>query len=114
MPYLKIQSNQSIAEDKAKDLMGQASRLIADQLGKSEKYVMVTLDPPRPMVFAGSDKPAVFMELKSIGLGDEQTPALSQSLCELIEQQFGVPGERVYIEFADAPRGMWGWNGGVL
>lgn len=112
MPYLKIQSNAE--PDKSQELIEQASRLVSDKLGKSEKFVMVRLDTPRPMMFSGSDDPAVFMELKSIGLSEEQTPALSEALCELVGQHYGVAPERIYIEFADAPRRMWGWNGGVL
>ena len=26
----------------------------------------------------------------------------------------GIAGDRIYIEFADAPRRMWGWNGGTF
>lgn len=112
MPYLKIQSNQEL--DQADELIKDASRLVSEQLGKSEKFVMVRLDPVRPMVFSGSDAPAVFMELKSIGLSEEQTPALSKALSELVGERYGIGAERIYIEFADAPRRMWGWNGGVL
>lgn len=111
MPYLKIQSNQTIEPSQSGQFIRQASQLVADGLGKPERYVMVSLEPPVPMLFAGSDAPAVFMELKSIGLSESQTPALSASLCALAASGFGVDKERVYIEFQDAPRRMWGWNG---
>ena len=114
MPYLKIQSNKAVDSQHTGEFIRQASQLVAEGLGKPERYVMVSLEPPAPMLFAGSDEPAVFMELKSIGLSESQTPALSKTLCELAASRLGVVQERVYIEFQDAPRKMWGWNGSTF
>lgn len=114
MPYLKIQTNQSIPTVQAQALISKASQLVADQLGKPEKYVMVALAPPVPMLFAGSDAPAAYLELKSIGLPSSLTRDLSQALCTLIEKELAISTERVYIEFADAARAMWGWNGSTF
>lgn len=114
MPYLKIQTNHPIDAAKATQLIKAASRLVATGLGKPEGYVMVALEPPLPMVFAGSDAPTVFMELKSIGLAESQTPKLSENLCQLVNAELGVPSDRIYIEFQDAPRKMWGWDGGTF
>ena len=114
MPYLKIQTNQEIAPEQSSSWLKQASSLVADQLGKPERYVMVVMEPPQPMVFAGSDDPTVFMELKSIGLSESQTPDLSNALCELAHETLGVAQDRIYIEFSDAPRKMWGWNGATF
>ena len=110
MPYLKIQTNRPVENDAAEQLVSSASKLVAEQLGKPERYVMVALDPPVPMSFAGSTDPLAYLELKSIGLPQDKTPAFSKALCGLIQQQLGIEPDRVYIEFADAPRAMWGWN----
>lgn len=114
MPYLKIQTNHPVDASQSADLIKSASRLVADGLGKPERYVMVALEPPVPMVFAGSDAPTVFMELKSIGLPESKTAGLSESLCQLVNSELGVPADRVYIEFQDAPRKMWGWDNGTF
>lgn len=110
MPLLKIQSNQPVEAAQAEQLVSAASKLVAEQLGKPERYVMVALEPPVPMSFAGSTDPLAYLELKSIGLPQDKTPAFSAALCSLINEQMGIDPERVYIEFADAPRAMWGWN----
>lgn len=114
MPYLKVQSNQQLDAGENRSFIQKASGLVAEKLGKPERYVMVVIDPPAPMLFAGTDDPAVFMELKSIGLSEAQTPDLSSALCELAQETLGVAQDRVYIEFADAPRKMWGWNGATF
>ena len=114
MPYLKIQTNQNIDEAKGKTLLSEVSKLVAAELGKPESYVMVALEPPLPMLFAGDDTPLAYLELKSIGLSESKTAGLSAALCDLMEESVGVSKDRVYIEFADAPRAMWGWNGGTF
>ena len=110
MPYLNIQTNRPIPEGTHQELLHKASQLVAEQLGKPERYVMIALAPPAPMLFAGEDAPAAFLELKSIGLPRDRTPALSAALCDLLEETLAIPPERVYIEFADAPRDLWGWD----
>lgn len=110
MPYLKIQTNQAIDAAAGKSLLARASQLVAGELGKPESYVMVALADNTPMLFAGDDAPLAYLELKSIGLPESKTAALSAALCSLMEDGIGVARDRVYIEFADAPRAMWGWN----
>ena len=94
--------------------MQRASRLVAEQLGKPERYVMVALQVDVPMLFAGTDEPLAYAELKSIGLPIGATEELSAAICHLLQETLAVPQERIYIEFADAPRRMWGWNGGTF
>jgi len=114
MPYLLIQTNRDLDDDARGGLMERASRLVAERLGKPERYVMVAVHAPVPMLFAGSDAPAAYVELKSIGLPADGTAALSAAVCGLLEEALTVPRDRIYIEFADAPRHLWGWNGGTF
>ena len=114
MPLLSIETNRAIAEADFSPLLEAASRLVADKLGKSDAYVMVKISHNPNMMFAGDRQPLAFLRLKSIGLKQEQTGELSAALCQLMESQLGVPGSRTYIEFADASRSMWGWNGGTF
>lgn len=114
MPYLKIQTNVPVDEDTRRNLLTRASQTVSGLLGKSERYVMVTVQPAQDMVFAGSDAPLAYLELKSIGLPESATADVSKGLCELMQSELGIPPDRVYIEFADAPRKMWGWNGGTF
>jgi len=114
MPFLKIQTNHNLSGEAAKSLAGKASSLVADMLGKPESYVMTSVEYNPAMTFAGTDAPLAFLELKSIGLPESATAGASQSLCALVSSAAGISEDRIYIEFSDAPRKMWGWNGGTF
>lgn len=114
MPYLLIQTNQTLDKEAEKGLLGLASKRVAAELGKPERYVMVALQAGTPMLFAGSDAPLAYLELKSIGLPPNKTAALSAALCKLVGEALGVAEDRIYIEFADAVGSMWGWDGGTF
>lgn len=114
MPYLKIQTNRALSEEAAKALAARSSSVVAEQLGKPERYVMTAIESNPAMQFAGTDEPLAYLELKSIGLQESMTAAVSQALCSLVAAETGIDPERIYIEFADAPRKMWGWNGGTF
>lgn len=114
MPYLTVQTNTSVDAETAQAFVHKASATVSQLLGKSENYVMVSLQPPAPMSFAGSDAPAAYMELKSIGLPEKATGEMSSALCALVSETLGIQQERIYIEFANAERHMWGWNGATF
>ena len=111
MPYLKITASRSIDAAQKHNLLKAASHLVASELGKPERYMMVSLGPPLQMLFAGTDEPCAFMELRGIGLPESKAGKLSQLLCELVESQTGIHKDRIYINFADVKPAMWGWNG---
>ncbi|MDX5151731.1 MAG: phenylpyruvate tautomerase MIF-related protein [Acidiferrobacterales bacterium] len=110
MPLLTIQTNIAIDEAGQENLIRQASSLVSEQLSKSEKYVMVNLQDKQPMLFAGTDGPCALLGLKSIGLPEDRTTEISNALCALVAAETDIKPDRVYIEFTNAERHMWGWN----
>ncbi|MCU7930435.1 MAG: hypothetical protein KZQ90_06515 [Candidatus Thiodiazotropha sp. (ex Codakia rugifera)] len=114
MPLLKITTNQVIDPDDLTSFIKLASETVAKMLGKPEGYVMVSLETNPHMLFAGTPAALAYLELKSIGLPAQKTTEFSQCLCELIQQQLDIPKQRVYIEFSNAERHLWGWNAGTF
>ncbi len=114
MPLLHITTNQRVQDDHRETVLKKASAQVAEMLSKPESYVMVVLDDGTDMLFAGSDEPVAYLELKSLGLPEDDTSRLSLTLCNLMNELLGVPVERVYIEFAGPARHLWGWNQGTF
>ncbi len=112
MPVLKVQTNGDVAD--TKKFMKDATELLSNLLSKPTQYIMVIIEDNVDMMFAGNDSPLAYIELKSIGLPESHTPNLSAGLCRFIEDRTGIPQNRIYIEFTDAKRSMFGWNGGTF
>ena len=108
MPLLQIKLN-SKAED-INQLALSASKLTAGLLGKPESYVMVNVVDEAKLFFSGTDEPCAHLKLKSLGLNESETKNYSEKLCQFITDQTGTPGSRIYIEFFNPERHMWGWD----
>lgn len=114
MPLLRVVSNHPVPEADQPKLLMTLSEAVADMLGKPEQYVMVTYEHNPAMLFAGKALPLAYLELKSIGLPEERTAELSAALTKAVTAQLPVKADRVYIEFSNAHRHLWGWNGATF
>ncbi len=65
------------------------------------------------MCFAGDSRRAcAYVEVKNIGeLSPESTSLISQKICKTLEGKLGIEPSRVYIEFHESARHLWGWDG---
>lgn len=114
MPYFSIETNRKFETAETQEAMKKASSLLAGLLGKPESYVMISIKPNTPLIFAGTDAPAAFVRLKSIGLAKDRCAEFSEKICAFIEKDLGVPKDRVFIDFKDLERSTFGWNGGTF
>ncbi|MCB1859508.1 MAG: hypothetical protein KDI63_14625 [Gammaproteobacteria bacterium] len=114
MPLLRIQTNVTLDQASRSTLAALASQRAAELLGKNESYVMVSVETGLTMLFSGNHRPLAYLELKSAELPAGKTRELSAGLCNLIHAELGIAADRVFIEFADVARGMWGWNNTTL
>ena len=83
-------------------------------LGKSENYVLVSWQYNPAMSFAGTREPLAYLELKSLNLPEDRTEEFSRGLCEWLGENLAIPAQRIYIEFTNGSRHLWGWNGGTF
>lgn len=108
MPVLNIQTNAELTS--SEDIIRKLSAEVASMLGKPESYVMVILTHNPDMLFTGSSEPLAYVELKSIGLPEDRTAAFSSQLCATLKILLGVDPGRIYIEFSNAERHLFGWD----
>ncbi len=111
MPCLILNTNQALEEEQKTRLCLAVSAATAKLLGKPESYVMVLVKDQQSMSFAGTTEAAAYIELKSINLPEDRTAELSQALCSQTAEYLDINQNRIYIEFSNAQRHMWGWDG---
>lgn len=114
MPYLKLKTNQTIAQEQSTDLLAEFSQLLAKETAKPERYIMVELNTNKNMVFSGNSEPLAYLECKSIGLSSQQAKLLSAAISEILHTRLNIPIDRIYIEFSNCPAEYWGWNGSTF
>ncbi len=110
MPCLIIKTNQSLTDQQRLDCCYSLSKKTADLLGKPEMYVMVIIETQVKMTFSGNTEPTAYLELKSINLPEDTTSDLSRELCQQVGKLLEIVPSRIYIEFSNAQRHLWGWD----
>lgn len=108
MPLLTIRTN--IKLDNKSQFAEAASLTVANILNKPESYVMVHVEDEQCLVFAGEHQACALLQLKSLGLPEDSTADFSTRLCDFIHTQAGISPSRIYIEFSNPQRHMWGWD----
>ena len=110
MPLIQVHLNTD-APSNLPAFQNRLSELVSQGLGKPEQYVMTRVCTNEAISFARTDSPAAYIELKSIGtMSPEQTQGLALQICTAVTDATDVSADRIYIEFADAERHLWGWN----
>ena len=108
-PSLLLNVNVAMG-DKKMEFMKACSAAIAETLSKPESYVAVSVNDGLDIIFGGDDAPAALGCVYSIGqINQENNGALTAKIAELLKP-FGVPDNRMYLNFFDVPRANCGWS----
>lgn len=110
MPLLQVTSNLALTDTEKSNCLLTLSKAVAELLGKSEAYVMTSWTTAK-MTMAGSESPAIYLDLHSIRLPDDAPAQLTPELCERIRLTTEIQADRVYINYHNAAPTHWGWNG---
>lgn len=111
MPLIKIETNQAISDPARQGVMEKASAFVANLFGKTEQYVMVTLEPGKDMMFGTTTGPAAQVTIKKIGLDADKCSEYAKAVCDFLQQELDVPPDRVFAAFEDVNPRQLGWNG---
>jgi len=106
VPLLNISTNKEIKNEQM--FLAKSSAFISSLLNKPENFVMVKLSDSLQMLFAGTNEPCCFIEIKSIG--SIESSKMSKPICEFFSNEMEISIERIYIFFQNVDSGMWAWN----
>jgi len=108
MPYLLIKTNHQISEHEQSALLADALKIVATNLAKPEKYVMVGYEPIPALIFDGNPDPAVFLDLRSIGIPESARKTIAGALAKCMVEHLGISADRIYLVMTDVPAKHWG------
>ena len=114
MPFLELKTNKQLSADKKQHVMKDLTALLAKDLKKPERVIMIQCRDDQDLMFGASADPLAFIELRSIGLPEDQTVRLSQSLSSFVKNNLDIPADRLFINFRSFERHMWGYNGSTF
>jgi len=111
VPLIRIQTNTSLLKDQINPLLISLSQKASEWLDKPEAYVQVILESDMAILFAGSTEPSALIEVRSLGFFGHSIGEITQALSTFIQENIGIPQDRIFINFFDMERKNWGWNG---
>jgi len=110
MPHVEVKTNLKISKDTETSLKSALAESISLIPGKSERWLMISLQPETPMYFAGSDAPCALFQVQVFGsLTRRDCDLVTSSLTENAVSILGIPASRVYVKYEECSN--WGWNG---
>ena len=114
MPLLALQTSITLSNQQRYDLLAPLSQIVAECIGKPERYVMITVTDAA-MLMGGSEGPAAYADIRSIGgLSSAVNRKLSERVCALLNERLSIPPDRVYLGFTSVSAENWGWNSGTF
>ncbi|KAE9603138.1 putative intramolecular oxidoreductase [Lupinus albus] len=112
MPCLNISTNVTLDGVDTSSILSEATSTVAKLIGKPEAYVMIVLKGSVPVSFGGTEQPAAYGELVSIGgLNPDVNKKLSAEIASILETKLSVPKSRFFLKFYDSKGSNFGWNG---
>ncbi|XP_076915831.1 uncharacterized protein LOC143575310 [Bidens hawaiensis] len=115
MPCLNVSTNVNLDGVDTSSILSEATSAVAKIIGKPEAYVMVVLKGSVPIAFGGTEQPAAYGEIVSIGgLNADVNKKLSAAVAEILETKLSVPKSRFFLKFYDTKGSFFGWNGSTF
>ena len=72
---------------------------------------MIAIEENVAMMMSGEMGPTAFADIRSIGaLNAKINKTFSKQLCGILNEQCGIPADRVSMNYTDIEASYWGWN----
>ncbi|CAN8257457.1 unnamed protein product [Cochlearia groenlandica] len=112
MPCLNISTNVPLDGVDISSILSEATSAVSKFTGKPENYVMIVLKGSVPMAYGGTEEPAAYGELVSIGgLNPDTNKKLCAAISAILDTKLSVPKFRFFLKFYDTKGSFFGWNG---
>ena len=109
MPYVNIKTNVEI-NGKAETIKAKLGKAIECFPGKTEQWLMTSLEGNVTMYFQGKNSPCVFVDVFLFGTpARADCEAFAEEMTTALGEILDVSPARIYIKFGGTEN--WSWNG---
>jgi len=112
MPCIQIKTNQKTAGEKADRIKTGLGSIISMFPGKTEEWLMVTIEDNCQIYFGGqTGRPMAMVEVKLLGNAIDPIIAgkVTEKITKLLEEILKTAPQDIYIKYEASQD--WGWNG---
>jgi phenylpyruvate tautomerase PptA (4-oxalocrotonate tautomerase family) len=111
MPYMHVRTNVTATAAQKTELKQEMGRAVALLPGKTERWLMVDVEDGATLFLAGDgDRPLAMVEVELFGRSSPAAyDALTAEVCHIMEKTLAVPGDGVYVKYAEVEH--WGYDG---
>ena len=110
MPFIDSKISVKITPER-KEALKAAFGALMPVLGKSEAYLMVSIEDGCDLWMGGEKKEkAAYVSVSLLGNAPSaKYEEMTKEICTLLENELGIDGSCVYVTYH--PVSDWGWNG---
>ncbi|KAJ2399145.1 hypothetical protein GGI23_002825 [Coemansia sp. RSA 2559] len=113
MPLCQIITNTRPKDSKA--LSTKASSAVAELLSKPLGYVMTMVTYNSSLMFGGTDEPAAYVQIGSIGsVGGNNNIRIVAGITKLVAAELDVESSRIYVAIQDIDGAEFALNGSTF
>ena len=111
MPYINAKVSVNLTEEKMTDFKAALGKAIEAIPGKTETYLMVSIEDGQKIWFAGDNtKAQAFIDVRILGRAKaEDYSRMTGVICGICNDMLDISPDCVYVTYAEVEH--WGWNG---
>jgi phenylpyruvate tautomerase PptA (4-oxalocrotonate tautomerase family) len=111
MALIRFETNGSAPAERVKIITQNLTRAVARFTGEPEAGISVEVAGDRKMRMAKSDEPIAHVEIRNVEIPKSRARELTQAICPIIEDTFGIHDDHIYIAVISTRNSMWRVNG---
>lgn len=112
MPFIRIETNHEFTQNVIGNVITQITECVHIDKGDPTSMIQVVVDTNINVSFAGDyERPAAVVQLLSLSMSAEITKKLTESISDILLENFNIPANRMYIFFQEFTQmHLVGWN----
>lgn len=110
MPFIEIKTNIDVSDKSVSLIEKILGKDIEILPGKSEKWLMISVNDNQKMCFGGNDEPCLIALVDLYGKCDDKSlNSFTSKVSTFLSSELNIPKERIYVryQFTD----YWGYDG---